>query len=209
MPVDAVDDTGSDDGSTAEKREDGLNTRHVRSLDAPIKRVIALGELRSVTFRALVDQIERSDVVVYLQQGSCSHGAQACLLHRVTVAGPYRILRVVLDVRHRTDSELIQATGHELYHVVEVARDSSIRTDGLMFHLFNRIGSPSGNRFETNEAVQAGETILDEFMHGEHDNRQPESSHSATSLSSCAEMRPRTWPEPPRSQAIQRRRPGK
>lgn len=157
LPVDAV---------------DGLNRRHVRSLDAPIERVIALGELRSLTFRAVVEEIERSDVVVYLQQGHCSYGAQACLLHRVVVAGPYRIVRVVLDVRNRSDRELIQATGHELYHVVEVARESSLRTDGLMFHLFNRIGSPSGNRFETNEAVQAGEKILDEFMQGERERKR-------------------------------------
>ena len=48
----------------------------------------------------------------------------ACLVHTVKLAGPFRLLRVNLDLR-RNDCTLMGAIGHELWHVIEALNDTA------------------------------------------------------------------------------------
>ena len=44
----------------------------------------------TVTFRRLNEMIDATDGVVYVEQGKCEPGVQACLLMTVMVSGPKR-----------------------------------------------------------------------------------------------------------------------
>ena len=65
---------------------------------AGIVEAIARGVERSATFRGLVDTIDATDGLVFVEDGACAHtGVRACLLLSVTVAGPNRLLRIFVD----------------------------------------------------------------------------------------------------------------
>ena len=65
----------------------------VRSENASIAELIAAGAIGSETFRGLVEGINGTNGIVYVESGQCGHGVQACLTHSIQVAGPHRILR--------------------------------------------------------------------------------------------------------------------
>src|SRR5262245_38104949 len=67
----------------------------------------------SRTFRGLVDQIGRTDGIVYVREGQCPHGVRACLLLAMTVMGANRVLWIVVDPR-KEDRDLMGSIGHEL-----------------------------------------------------------------------------------------------
>ena len=109
--------------------------------DAPaIKARILEATRRSATFRGLVDTIDATNGIVFIQQGRCGHGVRACLPLTVTMAGPSRLLRVVVDMT-RADRDPIASIGHELRHAVEVLSDETVTSDGAIFMLYKRIGS--------------------------------------------------------------------
>ena len=84
----------------------------VRSAHPLIADLVREAAERSRTFHMLVAAIDATDGLVYLNAGTCGR-LRACLLHRVTVAGPSRVLNIVVDVR-RHDIVLAAAIGHEL-----------------------------------------------------------------------------------------------
>ena len=56
---------------------------------------------RSATFRQLVETINGTDGLVYVEPGTCGPGFHACLLMSVTVAGPNRVLHIRVDTHQR------------------------------------------------------------------------------------------------------------
>ena len=127
----------------------------VRSENASIAALIAAASAGSTTFRGLVEAINDTNGIVYVESGQCGHGVRACLTHSIQVAGPHRILHVVVNLR-RDRTELCGAIGHELYHALEVLREPGITTTTQMFfHLYGISMSATG-RFETRAARDAG-----------------------------------------------------
>ena len=123
--------------------------------DAAIALLLLEAPKRSATFRRLVEAIDVSDGIVYIERGTCLHGVQACLAMSVVVAGPNRILRVLLNTT-RNHEELIVAIGHELQHAVEALGDPHVTNDYRIYYFFDRIGATGSGRFETHAAIQAG-----------------------------------------------------
>ena len=74
----------------------------VRSEDPAIAGLIAAASAASRTFRGLADAINDTNGIVYVESGKCGHGVRAFLTHSIQVAGPHRILRVVVDLRAGT-----------------------------------------------------------------------------------------------------------
>jgi hypothetical protein len=110
--------------------QDTATVPRVRSHSARIVDAIARGVERSATFRGLVDTIDATDGLVFVEEGRCGHsGIRACLLLSVTIAGPHRLLRILVETNKAPGCELVEAIGHELQHAVEVLRDRHIRTD--------------------------------------------------------------------------------
>ena len=134
----------------------------VRSASPRVVAVIIEAAAQSKTFRGLVDQISSTDGIVYVEEGQCGHGVQACLLNTITMAGPNRVLRIVVDPR-KVDRELMGSIGHELQHAVEVLSNRTIRSGSEMTLLYFNIVGLGRNRFETYAAIKAGNAVLTEL----------------------------------------------
>lgn len=126
----------------------------VRSGNPAVAALIEQGLARSRTFRNLVMAVANTDGIVYVEEGKCGRGAHACLVLSVTVAGPYRLLRIHLE-SGRPPRTRIAAIGHELHHALEVLNEPTVRSDPAMFHFFLRVAPTAGERFETLGAIQA------------------------------------------------------
>ena len=136
-------------------------TTHVRSSHPYIRAMIAEAQVRSPTFRRLVDSIEGTDGIVYVEQGDCYHRLRSCLPPLVTAAGAFRFLRVIVDPRQQ-DWEVRSDIGHELQHALEVLSDPTARTDASLFFLVSKSSFGAAEIRETPEAVTAGESIKKE-----------------------------------------------
>jgi hypothetical protein len=151
----------------------GAHTRLVCANESPTTRVRSNGDPamttllheafeRSLTFRRLVDTINGTDGLVYIEPGTCGPGFRACLLMSVTIAGPNRVLHIRVDVR-RDPQDVIGSMGHELQHAIEALSQPGVRTGALMYAFFERLsGSPSASgqlQFETDAAVKAGDAV--------------------------------------------------
>jgi hypothetical protein len=138
----------------------------VRSEDPRIGQLIADAPLLSTTFRDLVIAIDATNGLVYVESGQCGRGARACLAHSLQVAGPHRLLRVLVQTG-RDRRGLIAAIGHELHHALEVLNQPAIRTTQAMFFHFFGASMSITNRFETKGADEAGRRIGDELRRTE------------------------------------------
>jgi len=131
--------------------------RRVRSDSPFITAAIALGSERSPVFRGLLETIDVSDGLVYIDEGVCGHGVFACLLHTMQIAGPHRVLRIRIDRREVMGCHVAVSIGHELKHAIEVLSDASIRSGADIFDYFDRKGAKGS--FETAAATQAGAAV--------------------------------------------------
>jgi hypothetical protein len=107
-----------------------------------------------MTFRRLVERIDATDGLVYVDQGRCGHGVRACLLLAMVVAGPHRVLQILVDAQ-RTGDALMVSIGHELQHAVEALDEPGIKDGRDMYFFFLRYAPQAGDTFETAAAVRA------------------------------------------------------
>ena len=92
----------------------------VRSEDPTLARLITQASEHSSTFRRELDLISRTNGIVYVSKGRCGgHGVHACLIPTVDLAGPFRLLHILVDLT-RSEAETIGSIGHELWHAIEV-----------------------------------------------------------------------------------------
>ena len=128
----------------------------VRSNDPAFTAVIQQAAERSPLFRRLIATIDATDGLVYVDEGKCGHSVAACLTLSVKVAGPYRLLRILVDLqRRKRDCDLMASIGHELHHAIELLREPNVRDYHAAFSFFEREGPTDREkgRFETAEAV--------------------------------------------------------
>jgi hypothetical protein len=152
---------------SADAADRGLGTAdapvvmRVRTHTPALATLIQEATERSATFRRLVDTINASDGIVYVNEGNCGHGVRACLA-AVTAAGPKRILQVKVDTR-KADWDLMGSIGHELRHAVEVLDSPAVTSNTSMYLFYARIGRRgTKSSFETEAAVQAGHAVRSE-----------------------------------------------
>lgn len=146
-------------------------SRHASAPGGPSSRIRTdspiLGTLirdaseQSQTLRALIAAINATNGIVYLNVGRCGR-LRACLLHRVTLAGPSRVLNVLVDLP-RGDADLTASIGHELQHALEVLSDSTITTDVGIRAFFLIHGLKIRGVLETRAAIAAGDAVRDEM----------------------------------------------
>jgi len=135
----------------------------VRSENPTIARLIAQAIKQSATFRRQIEAINGTDGLVYVHAAPCRHGVRACLVHTVTLAGPYRLLNVKLSMG-RPALETIASLGHELQHAIEVLNDPLVRNDSSISAFFRRLAPTDSHEFETPAALQAGSDVYDELI---------------------------------------------
>jgi hypothetical protein len=142
---------------------------HVRSTDATMLQRLRDGCSRSATFKRLVDELEGTSTIVYVERGICAFGHfKACLPHSITVAGDTRYLRIIVEGGDGVTE--LAVIGHELQHALEIARAPNIRSADDITELFRRIGRsphcPLGTPdcYETSSALAAGDAVLREVQ---------------------------------------------
>jgi hypothetical protein len=151
----------ANDGSPTMASSSAASISRVRSSHPAISTMIRDAAERSATFRGLLQVIDASDGIVYVESGACGNGVRACIAG-VTVAGENRIVWVKVDTK-KEDWDLMRSIGHELGHVVEILGERAVTNNAAMYHFYARIGSPTGEGmfagFETTAAVKAGEAV--------------------------------------------------
>jgi hypothetical protein len=145
----------------------GATASRVRSDDRGLAGLIDQAARGSETFRRLRATIQASDGIVYVEPGSCGHGVRACLKMWMSVTGPNRFLRIVIQrATSDSDLEIMGALGHELQHAIEVLSAPAVRDGVTMFNYLKRTAPTDGNRFETTAAINAGNAVYDELRSG-------------------------------------------
>jgi len=143
---------------------DGL--AHVRSSSAVVRALMEEAAQRSPTFERLVSAINRTDGIVYVEEGVCRRSVHACLVHSVTAVAGYRFLRILIDSRgastHDRRLDLMGTIGHELWHAMEVLRDKTLTTAAAVFFFYARAAPIADDAMETAGAVAEGMTIRGE-----------------------------------------------
>jgi hypothetical protein len=147
---------------------------HIRTTDQRLLRLVRDGVRTSETFRRLVDRLNRSDVIVYLDCAAGT-GAPDGRLTFVSAVGGYRYLHVRMARLPLADVQ-IALLGHELHHAVEIADAPHVVDPHSLAREYQRIGflSPRltpGVSFDSDAAVDAGNRILRELSGKE--SRQP------------------------------------
>jgi len=134
--------------------------------DPVVAHAIAKGRKRSATFRALLDRLGRSDLIVYMLRAFSSDDRTRGDTRFVARSGGFRFLRVRLEVHAVTDA-VVALVGHELRHAAEVADAPWIVDEASYGAHFKAVGFASCTRpqpcYETNTALLAGDLILREL----------------------------------------------
>ena len=140
----------------------------VRVMSPALGDAFKVGMKRSATFRAIVDEIEASNVVVYLV-AETQMETRAAHVGLLGAGGGRRYVKVSVDPRYK-GCTLVGLIGHELQHAAEIAADPSVDSVARLRALYQRIGflvcEGSHECFDTNEAVEAGRLIEAEMTAG-------------------------------------------
>ena len=142
----------------------------VRPTSVSVAELVAEGRDRSATFRKLVEDLDVSGWIVFVQEGACRlPNVHGCLLHRVGMFEGRRYLRIVLSHPPAAREQMIATIGHELQHAAEVVSDARVENAADISELYRRIGYVSmrtagGQLYETHAAVRARVTILQELQ---------------------------------------------
>ncbi len=140
----------------------------VRSSDPSLIVLIDRAGGGSATFQRLLAAIARSNGIVYVELGTCSHGVRACLPMWMHTVGPNRFLRIVLDPKKiGSDGEKMWLLGHELQHAVEALSEKGVTDSRTLYAFFGRLAPTNSSRFETADAIHAGEEVRYELARRE------------------------------------------
>jgi hypothetical protein len=113
----------------------------------------------------LIDMLETTDGIVYIESGSCRRGADklnACLANEVVAAGGHRYLRILVDV-NKEPADLTGSIGHELQHAAEVLSDRSVTSMASLLAFYQGDGRNAARSYETPAAIDAGLTVAREI----------------------------------------------
>lgn len=151
----------------------------IRVLDPGLARALHHALATSTTLQGIVDEIERSDLIVHVV-GLPPHERRHHVgkTQFVNASGSHRYLRIWVDVQLTADRGA-EMLGHELFHALEVARARSVVDRQSFAALYRRIGEGSLlglalDCFETAEAQRAGRQVQQEVrrwraVRGSHD----------------------------------------
>jgi hypothetical protein len=135
---------------------------HVRASELKITALVSLGLSCSATFRRLVEALDQSDVIVYVEPKLTRQALGGYLTHNVVTAGGHRYLRVMIDVGG-PNGRLVPLLAHELQHAVEVSQDPDARDPDGLERLFRRsaiaFGCGSPTCLETQAAKDVEATV--------------------------------------------------
>lgn len=139
----------------------------LRPQDSRVAQVLKEGAARSATFRALVDRIEASNLIVYVAVNPILKSSLSGGLNWMTRAGDFRYVRASIRP-DLTFDQMIASVAHELQHAVELIEDESVIDERSLDVLYKRIGQPSRaagrSGWETLAAQRTGTQVRRELV---------------------------------------------
>ena len=137
---------------------------HVRGASPQIKTLIQRGARRSPTFKDLIERLNETDVIVYIEIKSGLPSGLDGRLTFLTAAGGLRYLHAEIT-NGLGFEETIAVAGHELQHAIEVASDPEVRDASGLARLYQRIGIRGfgHNTYDTAAAQDTGKRVRQEM----------------------------------------------
>jgi hypothetical protein len=111
---------------------------HVRFDNKRIAEVFRYAVNRSPSFEALIETLNLTDRVVYVEEGRCPHPIEHSCLALMPTPNAKNIL-VRIDPRQPINVVVAQLA-HELYHVAEVSKEPAVVDAASLRELYSRIG---------------------------------------------------------------------
>ena len=150
---------GAPDASRAEahsaEADDAWRQARIRPQDPRLANILREGIARSATFRDIVNRIEAGKVIVYLSLSPTLKPNLAGKLTWMSRAGAFRYLKATINTEQNT-LQMIATVAHELQHALEVSDDSGVVDQRSLAGLYQRIGRPSSDGWETAAAQDTG-----------------------------------------------------
>ena len=126
-----------------------------------------MGEV-SGSLRAVLQQLERSDLIVHVVGMGTFHVPHLNGTMRFAgVAGGRRFVRITINL-HRPPYQRASALAHELQHAAELSRAASVVDSASFAEHFRTIGMPFRGAggldcYETDEALRFGDKVMAEM----------------------------------------------
>jgi len=141
--------------------------QNVRSSDASVLLALTACYDRSSTCRRLIDTIEASTTIVYVNSGSCKTITPSSCLHFMSMSAGHRFLRITLDPALHGDA-VIEMLAHELQHAVEIVRAPEVSDLDTLRALYRTIGyrrssSTRRDEWETSGAQEVAGLVSSEL----------------------------------------------
>ena len=143
---------------------------HVRGDSENLRQLILSGIQRSPTFKAIVDRLEVSDLIVEVQCGLFKSSLQAG--RTVLLSARPSVRYVLVEIAcPQADAAALEILGHELRHALEIASAPWVVDEPSLEKLYTQIGYSSCaktggvSEFETADAIEAGERVHHDLFH--------------------------------------------
>jgi hypothetical protein len=154
--------------------EEAAPRAYLRPLAARIQRIMATSVDRSPTLRMLVEALEDTNVIVYLEtyvpDAARQHGGD---LRLAAATGGVRYLRIGLS-NGLNDVQMTAMLAHELQHAIEVATHAHVCDQASLRALYEQIGvRVRTDRYETPEAIRVAERVTRELRANRAAGRAP------------------------------------
>ena len=151
-------DTASAQGRPAVEPGPG----RVRPADSKAAALLAAGVATSPTFKAIVESLDHSDLIVYVESRPLKLPGQLQLLAATPAC---RHVRVSIRTPG-LDNERIAWLAHELWHGVELSRAPEVRDQAGLRRLYARIGRSDryGDNAESAAAQEVWKKVLYEMQ---------------------------------------------
>jgi hypothetical protein len=138
--------------------------RHVRTQDRSMRYLLKRGFTHSATFAQLIARLEKSDVLVYIEQVPRLPGALEGRMMILPSAHGQRYVRIQIALRGDPDDS-VALLGHELQHAVEVAQAGEVNDQAELAALYQRIGTRGGEHmYDTLAAREVGRIVRRELL---------------------------------------------
>ena len=152
--------------TVVENGGDGEGTVRLRPMQPIGRKLVADGLKRSGTFRRLVRELDRSDLIVYVDVRGDMASHLVGSLRFAARSTTHRFLTISLN-RHYDQPTLIAFLGHELQHANEVAGARDVNSAEDLRAFYQRIGFRVGrNAYDSREAQVAGQVVRKELRLG-------------------------------------------
>jgi len=139
-------------------------TRHVRTVDRSVAKLLARGYRHSPTFAGLITRLQHSDVFVYIEEMPRLPAGLEGRMMMLPRAHDHRYVRIQLALRGAPEDS-IAILGHELQHAIEIAESPDVGDQEAMTRLYERIGMRGGDHvYDTMAARETGRLVRKELM---------------------------------------------